>query len=209
MFCRHHMQAATFPESIHVFSSHVMICLCDVANSTVRAADIQACGRRDPEAAGIEQVMTELTDAVQGAKGKTVLYTPQDDLDDVQEVARDQVRHQDSCHLIGSALHAPMTQSPSTPFSACLALPCIALPCLGMPCSVLFCHVLYCHAPSDRAASRLIWPCVVLHGQARAAPHHACMTGMPAGAREAAGDTHDPLDAAGEGGGAPAPRGLG
>ena len=36
------------------------------------------------------QVMTELTDAVQGAKGKTVLYTPQDDLDDVQEVARDQ-----------------------------------------------------------------------------------------------------------------------
>lgn len=35
--------------------------------------------------------MTELTDAVQGAKGKTVLYTPQDDLENVQQVARDQV----------------------------------------------------------------------------------------------------------------------
>ena len=36
------------------------------------------------------QVMTELTDAVQGAKGKTVLYAPQDDLEDTQEIARDQ-----------------------------------------------------------------------------------------------------------------------
>ncbi|KAK9814943.1 hypothetical protein WJX73_002724 [Symbiochloris irregularis] len=40
----------------------------------------------------LHKVMTELTDAVQGAKGKTVLYAPQEGLDDVQEIARDQER---------------------------------------------------------------------------------------------------------------------
>ena len=45
---------------------------------------------RSQSGAGLRRAMTNVTDAVQEAVGQTMLYTPQQDLSDVQAVARDQ-----------------------------------------------------------------------------------------------------------------------